>query len=1015
MAQLKFGSAGVTAREIDLSGPVSQSPVGVPAGIVGTSKKGPAFVPITVGNINDWYAKFGRTDGKKFGPLAVLEWLRNAQAVTYLKVLGVGTGRMRNNDGTVTSAGFTVGDQLFDENGYKSGNIYANTAGDPGRTYFLGCFMSESAGSTIFSDAGLQGPGSVTPGSSTALPIVRGVLMAPSGVYLTLSASMQTIDSSKPLKTDIGSTGSYKGFAVGDVVLSSNGVPKQDFTLLLNGHKGTNPTYPNIITASFDVRSNNYIAKSLNTDPYKIQEAGHYLYAHWDIHPVLAAVTGTGLVAAAYGAGGTKHAGIETAAFVLHSGEDRGTGTDSVPNYESFTDRFGHAKTPWIVSQKFGGRAQELFRLHSLDDGAGVSTSVKVSIENITPSTDPLNRFGSFNVVLRVWSDRDLDKKVVSNETFSGVNLDPSSDRYIGKVIGDVHAYYDFDREESEQKLVIEGNYENRSSYVRVEVHPDIVNGFVDPTAIPMGFRGIDHLVTSGSSPLESVATAHGTLSVSNATRRAVTPPLPFRTRITTGTEDTNMEQLEPSFYWGVQFEHPETLASKNTSVLPNSGLTSYAKYFPDFAVGTAKFVTGSNAGDPDTVNLGIVDADRFCNNFFTLENLQVVTGSNGLANPDKWLSARYLRNGKVTVSDPDKTRAFTTDDLLSNKRFAKFTLFMQGGFDGVNIFDEDSAELLNPAVTAEMDSASDRGLAEGPTVRTYLKAIEVMQNTTNVDIQLFAIPGIREPIVTDAATLAVEDRFDAMYVMDIEEKDDSNTNVVLDTQVPSVTNTINTFIDRSVNSSFAAAYFPDVLYSDPTGANLFVPPSVLVLGALSLNDSVGHPWFAPAGFTRGALPDAALEPRVRLNQADMDKLYDNKINPLVAFPGATRGGTNPRSGIVVWGQKTLQVAASALDRVNVRRLLIEIRRQVRDIAQTILFEPNREATLARFSSAVTPRLQRIQALSGLERFKVIIDSSTTTQDDILNNTIRGKIYVQPTKSIEFVSLDFVVANNIQQ
>jgi phage tail sheath protein FI len=117
----------------------------------------------------------------------------------------------------------------------------------------------------------------------------------------------------------------------------------------------------------------------------------------------------------------------------------------------------------------------------------------------------------------------------------------------------------------------------------------------------------------------------------------------------------------------------------------------------------------------------------------------------------------------------------------------------------------------------------------------------------------------------------------------------------------------------------------------------------------------------------------------------------------------------------VVWGQKTLQAAASALDRVNVRRLLIEIRRQVREISQTIIFEANRAATLARFSAAVTPRLQRIQAQAGLQRFKVIIDSSTTTQQDIENNTIRGKIYVQPTKSIEFVSLDFVVTNNIQQ
>jgi phage tail sheath protein FI len=183
----------------------------------------------------------------------------------------------------------------------------------------------------------------------------------------------------------------------------------------------------------------------------------------------------------------------------------------------------------------------------------------------------------------------------------------------------------------------------------------------------------------------------------------------------------------------------------------------------------------------------------------------------------------------------------------------------------------------------------------------------------------------------------------------------------------------------------------------------------------MSLNDAVGHPWFAPAGFTRGALPTQALEARVKLKDEDLDALYNERINPLIAFVGAPKSGTNPASGIVIWGQKTLQIAASALDRVNVRRLLIEIRRQVREIANTILFEQNREATLARFSAAVTPRLQRIQALAGLERFRVIIDSSTTTQTDIENNTVRGKIFVQPTKSIEFVSLDFVVANNIQQ
>jgi phage tail sheath protein FI len=1001
MAQLKFGSAGVTAREIDISGPVSQQPVGIPAGIVGTSLKGPAFVPVTVGNLSDWYAKFGQTDGKKFGPLAVVEWLRNARALTYLRVLGAGDGRKRDTvTGDVTAAGFTVGEQEPDSTGVITSNPYANAGGPLGRTYFLGCFMSESAGSTFFSEAGLQT-------SPTAVPVVRGVLMAASGVIIRMSASLPGATSAAPAPSLVATDANAEGHTTGEVILTENGVPKQEFILLLNGHKGTDVSNPNVITASFDVTSKSYFAKSLNTDPAKLQEAGHYLYAAWDIHPVLAAVTGTGLMTSSFSAG--LNGGHEPSAFVVTSSLTRNSGSTTVPNYENFRDRFGHAVSPWLISQKFGGTAQNLFRFHTLDDGNGAGSRLKISIENITPSTDPLNKFGSFTVVLRDWADRDLDKKTLANETFAGVNLDPSSDRYIAKVIGDAHAYFDFDREESQQKLVVEGNYENRSNYVRVEVHTDVENGFVDPSALPVGFRGIDYLLTSGSA-LPAIATpASGAFTDANVLKSAVQPPLPLRRKITTSTEWTSTEAVEPKFYWGVQFEHPEALLKKNTNTLPNDSLKSFAKYFPNFTVDTAKFLQSAGSDD-------------FNNNMFSLENVMVVTGTNGLANPNKWASAVYARGGSLTAADTtglgtdaSKVRNFKVEDLTSNKTFGKFTLTLQGGFDGTNLFNADELEINNAAVAADMNAVAGRGLNEGPNVRTYLKALDIMKNTVNMDIQLLTIPGIRQPIITDAGILAVEERFDALFLVDVEQQDELGEDVTSDTQLPSVTNTVQVFKDRSVDTSFGAAYFPDILYKDPTGVNLFVPPSVVVLGALALNDAVGHPWFAPAGFTRGALPTAALEPRVRLSQKDMDTLYDNSINPIVSFPGAAQSGTNPSGGLVVWGQKTLQVAASALDRVNVRRLLIEIRRQVRDIAQTIIFEPNRAATLARFSAAVTPRLQRIQSLAGLENFKVVIDSSTTTQDDIENNTLRGKIFVQPTKTLEFVSLDFVVSNNISQ
>jgi phage tail sheath protein FI len=189
----------------------------------------------------------------------------------------------------------------------------------------------------------------------------------------------------------------------------------------------------------------------------------------------------------------------------------------------------------------------------------------------------------------------------------------------------------------------------------------------------------------------------------------------------------------------------------------------------------------------------------------------------------------------------------------------------------------------------------------------------------------------------------------------------------------------------------------------DPTTrTNVLCPPSVAVLGAFALNDAVAHPWFAPAGFTRGALK-RVVESQVKLNRANLDTLYSADINPLSAFPHTP--------GVVVWGQKTLQAAKSALDRVNVRRLLIEIRRQVKRVGNTLLFEPNRAETLARFSAQVNPILQRIQAQQGLDKFKVVIDTTTTTQADVENNTVRGKIFLQPTRTIEFISLDFVVTN----
>jgi len=973
---------------------------------------------VTIGVVDDFYSKFGPSDGVKFGPLAVSEWLRNQQALTYLRVLGIGDGNQRNTQtGDVNEGGFTVGEQQPDltNAGTLAKNPYANYGGPLGRTYFLGAFMSESLGSTVFSAAGTQ----PTP---YAVPIVRGVVLAASGVILTLSSSAPGVTSAPPGVATIATN--TNGSCLGDAVLMQNGIAKQDFVMLLNGLQGRDPLYPNVITASFDITSPNYFPNVLNTDPTKFQQAGHYVYAFWEVHTATATVTGSNVITSSFDA---RKDGKETVAFLLSGSHARDTGTASVPDYEDFRDRFSHAESPWVISQPFGGKPHNLFKVHALDAGANVSTLYKLSIENIAISTDPSDQYPTFDLVVRNWGDNDSAPSYI--EQFRGLSLNPSDNQYIARIIGDQSSYFDFDRGPTAQKIVVDGNYANASNYIRIEVDQDVDNGEVDPTAMPVGTRGAAHIITAGTGTLAAPNNPTGTwaggasgalffTAPASLFAATVVPPFPLRLNVQQGSGAKI--QANPSLYWGAQFEHITSLSTPNLSTQPNLSMDAFATFFPEHRVDIQDFLATSDsdsAGAPGSPMLSgsVVDVDLFNYDKFSLMNIQVVTSSAGLADPNQWAYASYVRNGSIPVVDSAKTRALQSQDFIqANRRFLKWSFLMQGGFNGVNIFDYDESTLDSAAIEADMN-ATNRNFNNGATVSAYNKALQIMGEVTNTDLQLLVIPGIRHPVVTDAALAAVENRFDALYIMDIEQIDNNGDTVTSDSQMPSVSLTSQNFADRSLNSSFGAAYFPDVIIPDPiTKTNVVVPPSVVVLGALALNDAVGYPWFAPAGFTRGAL-QTTLEARVKLSKSNMNTLYDVNINPLVAFPGNATGGTNPKGGVVVWGQKTLQQAATALDRVNVRRLLIEIRRQVRDIAMTILFEPNRDVTLAKFSAAVTPRLQRIQALAGLQRFKVIIDSSTTSQQDIENNTLRGKIFVQPTKTIEFVSLDFVVANNLNQ
>jgi len=1036
MAEKTFLSPAVSTREIDLSQPTTLTPTGVPAGIVGTARRGPAFVPVTVATFQDFVAKFGNTDGEAFGPLAMHEWMRFQRAGTYVRVLGVGNGKARVTSGKVTNAGFIVGDALPQANGNIGVNTYAHTGMQLGRTYILAAYMKQADGSTVFADAGLNDNN-----FSAARPIVRGIMMFASGVVPTLNTDITS--DNRPLASGVPETaeGIERGTSIGDILTGSG--EKQEFIMLLNGHK-VSDSYLNVITASFDPDAPNNFRNMFNTDPTKIEESGHYLYQDYQVHKTIAVVTGAGATHFADTRGSGQEDGISGkrygTCFIMASSGSRNDSSETSStalgniNLEGFDDRFRTAFSPFVISQKFGGQNQNLFKVHALDDGQAGSDTFKITIENIIGSTNENRTFGSFDLAVRRFDDADRNKEVL--EKFSRIDLDPASDRYIARVIGDTHTFYDFDKKAGGQKLVIDGVYPNKSQYIRVETSDKLDNGSIDDSALPVGFRGLHHMVTSGSNDAtgfgavvsgsitgsgESARNFHVSIAhhhtmdekniFSGSFRNLVQFPIPMRENLSKGTGQK--KTADANLTWGIQFEKKKNLSEPNALDKLDPMIRSYVRYLPHHLESDQNVWAGANEGAQDVAG-SILDADRFNNNLFSLERIEVITDANSKPDPQQWAVAAYRRDGTAESTMTDvfgnagqASRLLNpATDLahLPSRKYLKFTFPLQGGFDGTNIFNEDKAKFRDNAVRREMDDSSNQGGTSGPTVAALRKAIDVMEEKSDVDIKVLAIPGLRHESITDYAVDSTERRFDALFVMDVEEKDTVSSYVTSSAdQVINVSNTVTRFANRNMDSSFAAAYFPDVVITDPsTQTNVQCPPSVAVIGALSYNDSVAHPWYAPAGFTRGALM-SVIESQVKLNQANLDELYEVDINPLASF------GHTPE--VVVFGQKTLLANKSSLDRVNVRRLLIEVRRKVRVVANTLLFEPNRADTLTKFSNAVTPILARIQALQGLERFKVQIDTTTTTQADVENNTIRGKIYLQPTRAVEFISLDFVVTN----
>ena len=409
--------------------------------------------------------------------------------------------------------------------------------------------------------------------------------------------------------------------------------------------------------------------------------------------------------------------------------------------------------------------------------------------------------------------------------------------------------------------------------------------------------------------------------------------------------------------YWGAEIIN-------NASGALNHGVVDRLKHIssgllaasgtvdPDFSLKYVSGATGNVSGYSATGRLTAV-------NFSTLStSIQYDTSS---ANPTGG------SDGYLSVEN------------IENTALAKFTLPLADGFDGVNIHLDDP---LSPE-----DMLTDSAYQ----THAYKTAVDMLSNADDININELSIPGIYANKIRDKAIETVEDRGDTFYMMDISGStvDDAVEDVV-----------VNQF-----DTNYAAGWYPYVRLNDVLNDKIVsVSPTVIMPAVLAFNDKTAFPWFAPAGFNRGGLAQyGVVEATDRLNKADRDKLYENRINPIATFPN---------QGTVVWGQKTFQIAASALDRINVRRMLLRVRKTIAQEARNIVFEPNRASTWDRFKNRVEPFLNRVRENAGIEEFKLIFDERTTSEDLIERNIMYGKIAIKPTRAAEFILLDFLVTNN---
>jgi len=345
---------------------------------------------------------------------------------------------------------------------------------------------------------------------------------------------------------------------------------------------------------------------------------------------------------------------------------------------------------------------------------------------------------------------------------------------------------------------------------------------------------------------------------------------------------------------------------------------------------------------------------------------------------------SKYVRVSAVNLKTLDylSTDGITVNTDTNGASYSASLPIAESG----SFFDAQGDIIAGANFFDNINDTNTQGLVAG----NYTSIINLLTNTEEYVFNIISAPGLSyanashvTPI--DSIISLAEGRGDCIAVLDVQNYEATVSNVVAKA--------------TSINSSYAATYWPWLQVLSATGRNEWVPASVVIPGVYAFTDNSSAPWFAPAGLVRGGVA-GVIQAERRLTRTQRDTLYSNKVNPIASFPG---------QGISVFGQKTLQTKASALDRVNVRRLLIELKKFIGDESRNLVFEQNTIATRNRFLATVNPYLESVVQRQGLYAYRVVMDDTNNTADVVDRNQLIGQIFIQPVKTAEFIVLDFTI------